>query len=375
MFYFCSIKKCKQFNIDNFFEYDIMNCMIKDIVIESKKISRCLPKDWDLKGKRYPLLYYLEFSKYVESMYSHLLDIKKYYEKDFNEDNTYTIQEYIDLFNVITRKLTVLLATDDVIKKIGKFGFFSPKDSFCVTSVFDLQKLDKKAFKISEDGSVVGFNDEIYKKVEPLVKKIFMIEKMCSFTTRKFWAKEITDIKDFCVNKPYKILARVVFPDNWRATKEEKEVRNYYKNKIYTSASIIDEKHTNNLFMYYDWKHEKAAILILSYDENNFVCANYFDSMSEEYINNKNPLFQPTEHSDVFKVDETTIDDRKHEFYSNATEIATPKGILNNIMECSEVNLKNPKVVGVIAPNALSINFAKKEAEKRNVPVFYTRIH
>ena len=349
--------------------------------IKGKKISRDLPKHW---GYDISDIFcstknaFMDFCRYVHKMQRALFEIKKFYKEEFNKDNSYTIDEYIGIFDNTIEKLNGLILNEEWLKTSKKNKTYLPLDkqnTFAISHREQYYKLNRKAFVFEYGSEMVGFSDEAYGEILSLAKKIFMIEKMCSFTTRKFWQKEITDVKDLDLqNKPFKIIARVIMPKNWRANEDNKTVMNYYNNKIYTSSSLIDEKHKTNLFMFQNWKHSRAAILILEYDDKKFLCADTNDSFSEENINGLNPLDSHAFYSTVSRIDQENVNENNHEFFSQAVEIATPKGIISKLWGVSEINMKNAKVVGVIAPNKISIEFAKEEAEKRNVPLFLDNI-
>lgn len=346
----------------------IFNCDLSNI-------KRKLPKRWevDVTKNQSTTNGLIDLSTYVMHMHRALLDIKQYYEEDFNNDNTYSIDDYISLFNLSVKKINKLLLNRyNAISSTNKDYEFDVENSFCTFMKFQYRKLNKKAFVFDKNSlDMYGFTDETYEKLLPLVNKIFMIEKMCSFTTRKFWEKEITKIENFEPEKPYKIIVRVITPMNWRSYDNSIVAHNYFKNKIYTSASLIDEQTNKNLINYAEWSFTKAAILILAYDNNSFVCAKETDTYSEEYINKEMPPIGNADfYSSVNLVDEEIKNDNLHEFFSKGLEIATPKAILENVWNFTEVDMKNPKVVGVISPNKKSTKYAKQFADEYNVPLY-----
>lgn len=346
-----------------------------ELTLQCGKISRVLPQYWNAtyewKNHNVKPNGLLGFAKYLQKIKVGLNDIKKFYEDDFNKDNSNSIDDYIALFNNILAQIDEILLDRTNAEKVKKTYRIAGKvDSSDLHYAYYKNLIKMNAFVYDDKNEMYGFTNTAYQKLVPLAKKIFMIEKMCSFTTRKFWQNEITDIKNFNLKKQYKIIARVMMPENWRPVSNKKFVEQFYQKKIYSSASIIDEKHLDNVFSTCSGKY---AILILKFDNNKFVCADSDDAFSEEFINGANPYSDRTEYTDVNLVDEENINEDKHKLFSIGVELFTPKGILNKLKyayQYSEVNLKNAEIVGVISPNKQSNNYAKEQAEKHNVPLY-----
>ena len=344
--------------------------------IGHKKISRFLPQEWGLERKT-PFTTTNGFKvlcRYTYKMNNALQNIKKFYKKEFNSDNSYTIDEYIGIFQNLVNKINDIVTKKSCLLDDKEYNEDLPfeKQRNFVTYERErkiLKTANKQAF-VWDSGEMIGFSKDAYLKLLPLVKKMFMIEKMCSFTTRKFWKSEMTKPRKIDMNKPFKLVVRVVFPQNWRNIDQSHNIADYYRNKKYVSASIIDEKHIKNLFMYNLWKHSEAALLLLDCNEQNFVCADATDSYSEEAIDGIIPFNDDFFASQVNRVDYIRRNKKDYDFFSNAVEISTPKGVLSEIKGVSEVNLKNPKIIGVIAPNKISTEYAKKLAQKNKVPFY-----
>ena len=336
-----------------------------ELVLSSKKVIRDLPQDWESvkEGTNYKQVD-VEFGTYCEKLYNSLLGIKKYYEKDFNADNTYTIDECIELFESSYNKILTILRpkTDEQAREI----LFSRPERFEIFK--NKKKINKDVYKRDSLGIICGFSNWGYEKILPNAKKIFMLEKFCAFTTRKFWKREITKIQNLDMKKPFKILVKCIFPYNWRMDGVTQDLREYYNQRIYSSTSLVDEKTTSQVFTMPTSK--VVAALIVDYDNKIFVCASNEDSFSEEKINDNNKLLYKVDYSNVMLVDESNTHKTNHKCYANAVETETPKNILNNIFSYSEVNVKNAKPVGVLVPNIESYNFAKQEAERRNLPLY-----
>lgn len=344
-----------------------------NVKVKDYNFTRVFPKSWEynLFNRKDRVNVLNELSDFCMLLYNHLLYIKEDYEKEFNADNSYTIDEYIALFNNTYEKIFSEMIVPSEVKRYKKKmqeyvdGEYINKKRFrfIKEDYFIKRKVIKDYFMYSK-----SFRDQSYNKLAPLVKKLFMIEKMCSFTTRKFWQNELTPIENFDINKPFKILAKVVFPNGWRYQKVTHELKTYYNKRIYSSASLIDQDHMTNLFNY--GKNSNVAVLILQCDADDIICASSFDTYSEELINNENPFEQKTVYTDIFLQDVSKIGDDEHKMYAEALEIATPKSILKHSPLYSEVNLKNAKVVGVFVPNKYSFEFSEDTAKKYNVPLY-----
>ena len=105
-------------------------------------------------------------------------------------------------------------------------------------------------------------------------------------------------------------------------------------------------------------------MLLIDYDDKNFVCASPTDSYSEEVIDRKNLLIDKKVFSDVLLQSDEYVNNQNHKFFAEAVECETPKNLLNNIKSYTEVNFKNIKPKAVIAPNEESLEFAKKLAKE-----------
>ena len=334
------------------------------------KIQRKLPKSWS--GKMFgfsnqPVNAIFEIGRYTEMLYKSLLAVKRYYKDFFNENNTTTIEEYIDLFNSLYEHIfKVLIDENNSNYKLFRTSYLNHNwNTF--GRFFALRKIkfyNYKSLKTDSCDSAIGFTEEAYKEVEPLVRKLFILEKLCSFTTRKIWKQEITKPEDFDPNKKFKTLVRVLLPKNWRLGTMD---ANYNNNRKYFSASLIDEKHTNCVF---NTNFENDyALLLIKYDDKKTICASNKDNYSEEEIDAYNP-YMLTEFTDVFLMKDEVIDGKRHKLFANAVETATPIGLLEEMDYYNEVNVKSPDVFGVIAPNKSSLPFAKAQAEKYGVKLY-----
>ena len=351
---------------------------IFEVKYDNAKITRKLPKSWKLHSKNTSEQVYgnLELAHYCKKLYNSFVGIKKYDEKKFNANNSWTIDEYIDIFNLLYKQIFDALINKKMAENFFNFqsnSFYKNNDKNQRFNIFEHIKTYKKsAFVFEKDGDddkVVGFSEKTFKIIKPLVKKLFMLEKMCAFTTRKFWKEELTPYKDLDLSKKYKILVKVVFSQNWRTQKLTKSLKNYYDNRIYSSTSLVDQNSTDKVFKFFAG-NDIYSLLLMDFDENTYICSSEGDSYSEEEINNKNPLLSKAKYTNIFLQDIDNTDGKIHKLYADAVETLTPNIVLHNIISFSEVNIKNAKPVAVISPNKKSLSYSKNKAKELNLPLF-----
>ena len=338
--------------------------------LASKKVIRDLPQFWGNKSQKPNDFRQVdqEFGSYCEKLHNSFLGIKKYYQDEFNKANFYTIDEVISLFDDAYSKIFNTLCDKNKVDSCAELDIYGDNKYFYAYKKRELCK--SQAYIFNGFDCACGFSNEAYQKILPYVKQIFMLEKFCAFTTRKFWERELTNIKDLDMSKPFKILVKCVFPYTWRADRITPEISEYFKERIYSSTSLIDEKHISNLFNLIRHGNGVCAGLIVEYKDKNYVCASDNDSFSEEMINNQNNLTYKQNYSNVMLVDNSFFHKKSHKCFADAVECETPQNILNNIDNYTEINVKNAKFVGVLVPNPQSYKFSKNEAKRLRVPLF-----
>ena len=349
---------------------------IHEVVFDENQIVRKMPKKWkDLRLNGCCRNVQGEFGRYCKLLFESLVAIKHYYADFFNANNSWTIDEYISIFERLYNKIlgvmfdkkkvkdalkieTKILGSKEV-RNYKRFGMFE-----------EVQLFNQKIYLHNSKGKIIGFTDDGYKKVSFFAKKMFMLEKMCAFTTRKIWQNEITKFEDLNFKKDFKIIVKAVFANGWRHQPLTKLLKDYYEDRIYSSASLIDNKTKDKVFKSISSYNceDNMALLVMDYDDNCFVCANKWDAYSEETIDGKNPIKLKSIYSDIFAQSKDVVDGKIHKLYADAVETLTPKFILDNVDTFSEVNLKNAKPKAVIAPNKHSEEYSKKLAEDLGVP-------
>ena len=344
-----------------------------DIRLKCNKSLKSLPKIWTTEDKDIPekeMFVMEDFSVYAKKLYESLIGIKKYYENDFNSNNIYTINNYIDLFNDYFNSLLSVLSPIAIhATEVTAFQALNGTSLDHDERFKLLENIvkDSKHFVFDQNGKVIGFTDSTYSKISTFAKHIFMIEKLCSFTTRKFWKNELTNFENLDLNKDYKILVKCIMPDGWRKEGKSGALNKYMQSKSYHSTSLIDQNSFYKTFFSFTGHY---ALLLIDYEDKDFICASPTDDYSEEVIGGKNLLKDKKIFSNVLLQDESTKDNETHKFFAEAVECETPKNILNNIHLYSEINLKQIKPKAVIAPNKYSENFAKQVAkEYGDIPV------
>ena len=347
---------------------------VVNLSIIKRSLSRTLPKSWgavDDNDSKYSLDGLSELGEYCSKLYNSLLSIREHYQAEFDRDNNYKIDDYIALYDSVFDNIRKILVKGDIYDKEKKYCdernlYFNENNRFEL--IKSQEKLNDRLFEYNKFGKIAGFNNETYLKLEPLVKNLFLIEKMCSFTTRKFWANLVTPVSKLDLNKQFKMLVKIVVPGGWRNQIVTPEVSKYYSEKVYQSASLIDDEHIYNLIAY--WEGKVCAGLILDFDANDVVFANGMDAYSEEEIDGRNPNLQKSKYTELFKIDLRKRNNKVHTLFADAVETETPKSIMQHLYDYNEVGLKKAKVVGIYAPNKNSLSYAKQLAKEYKVKIF-----
>ena len=149
-------------------------------------------------------------------------------------------------------------------------------------------------------------------------------------------------------------------------------LKKYYKERIYSSASLIDNETKDKIFNFNNSRNT-MAILLMDYDDNCFVCASKSDNYSEETIDGENPILLKSVYSEIMTQSCDEVHGKIHKLYADAVETLTPIYILKNVKTFSEINLKNAKPKAVISPNKQSVKFSQEMAEKLGVPFIYSK--
>lgn len=283
--------------------------------------------------------------------------------------------EYVDLFDAYYSKFLSLMydqsKVEDYQKRFSIDEWLFEK-RFSRDGLYDFTRFENIISQEKNGRILVSIKDEVYSKISDVAKKLFVLEKIAGSQTKKLWQEQLTPIEKLDMSKPYKILAKIVFPFSWR---EDNEVVtqakiNFMQKKQYQSASLISNEKNQN-FMYY-YGNTVSALLMYESDAKKVVSACVKDAYSEEYIDGKTPFLDQINYTDVGKIDELDSGSGHHTLFAQSTCVATPNFILNDQNKYNEVLLKQPKIVGVLAPNLQSVEFAKKVAKQNKVLFFGT---
>ena len=95
------------------------NCMFNENNKLDIKIIKNIPKNWhnSFKPMSDKVFCDIEFAIYCKTLYASLIGIKKFYENDFNKDNSNTIDEYIGFFNELYEKFLKLSIDENLINE------------------------------------------------------------------------------------------------------------------------------------------------------------------------------------------------------------------------------------------------------------------
>lgn len=338
------------------------------------KIIKNLPQYWEETNlqRQYKADCNHDLAEYCRLLFASLMEIKQDYENKFNRLSTTPIQDYIDFFNEQYSKIADVLLNAKAVKNFEiSMHANNPEYYTYITRFFALKESDcinSGVLKIGFDGKPYGYSDSAYAIIKPLVTNIFLIDKLCSFVTKKFWQEEITSLSDLSLKGNFKILIKTVFAENWRRDKVSPTIKKFHQDRIYQSASLIDNKHKYSFFG--SRNNFVKAWLVMGFDQKKFMCANSDDSFSDESINNANPLIEKNVYTDVLLQGCTKKGEKEHKLYAVAVEAITPKFLLKHMYDYSEVNLQDTKPVAVINLGGYeNTQFAKKQAQKFDVPV------
>ena len=338
------------------------------------KIVKNLPQYWGKTNVQSPYRAdgNCDLAEYCRLLFSSLMEIKEDYEAKFNRLSITPIQDYIDFFDDQYSKIANVLLNAKAVKNFSaNMRANNPKYYTYITRFFALREnscCNSGVLKIGFDGKSYGYSDSAYAVIKPLVTNIFLIDKVCSFITRKFWQEEITSLSDLSLKGDFKILIKTVFAENWRRDKVSPTIKKFHQDRIYQSASLIDNKHKYSFFG--SRNNFVKAWLVMGFDPNKFMCANSDDSFSDESINDTNPLIEKNVYTDVLLQSCVKKGGKEHKLYAVAVEAITPKFLLNRMYDYSEVNLQEAKPVAVINLGGYeNTKFAQKQAQKFDIPI------
>lgn len=338
--------------------------------MENVKIIRKLPQSLEDVNNIYKSYdkVLTAFFVYVNKL-SMDLDLVSYYNKNrFNSLDKISINEYVELFNKYLDDFNKLIFSEIGYGNFKKSYNSVKSISMSLLQYDTLKYLNPDIFEKNYQGKLIAIKSEYFNAIEKAAKKIFMLEKLCASTSKKIWNMDLTNPQEINLSKPYRIIVKKIFEDGWRIDNNKENIQKFSNDRIYQSASLISHKNHKKLFM--DHISSKSALLIYEPDSSKIVCSSQTDAFSDEYINNKNPYAEADAYSNIQLMDIVNINGNEHKLFARGTEICTPIVLLKNFESVNEIVMKNPKIVGVLAPQKNCEEFAKKIAKQHNVQYY-----
>lgn len=340
--------------------------------MESVKLTRKFPKKWGyINGRAREYVNGLAmFYVYCTNLREDMCGIERHDQKSFDAKNFFAIREYKMLFDKYLKEFNNIVLKKEKLDYFNKNAGKEKTKELLIELNENLEEyINYEKFNTNKKFKTFGVKNEYYDEINEAAKKIFLLEKYCSSTTKQIWNEQLTKFKKFDQYEAYNIIIKIVFPNSWRQELFiSKKIKKFVQQRKYQSASLMNDRSMFCLFNYYN--RRTSALLIYEPDASKIVCANKIDAFSDEYINKKNPYYEKTPKLDIKLIEKTNIDGKLHELYANATEIATPNCLLYNEGTYNEVVVRNPKVIGVLAPNKESEKFAQEVAKSQDVEYY-----
>ena len=325
------------------------------------------------------------FCELCSGIYLELTLIKYYDEKLFNEKSRISIDDYITLFNNLYENFFEEVFSDDY-----EYFYNKHKDFWLSAFRFNYSRLNLKKNKFEYEkrevakligetendvyvDTLIGIKDDYYDTIKSKVNPILILERELKFITMKkeFWKNIATSTSQIDLNKKFVICGKVLVEGGWRIDDKNEDVKRFSNQRIYQSASIINETQKDKLFVpsMFSGKPQNKALLIYKFDLNKICCVSHYDAYTDEFINGTTKYMEVTEHTDVQKVDEEMVDNNVHELFSYSPVFATENSMVNfgDGPGYNEIVIKNPEVIAVASLNYRSSEYAKKLARQHGV--------
>ena len=138
--------------------------------------TRSLPQKWPHQRKQYAKAF-RDLFEYCLELRLHLCALKNYDAQNFDDLNSFKIDDYIDYFDNLFGRLI-----ETTVHKETFFDFFerckTKKLDFSFAFSQEFSKIIKKDVFVSNSvGQIVGFNPVAYNNINELANKIFVLEK------------------------------------------------------------------------------------------------------------------------------------------------------------------------------------------------------
>lgn len=333
---------------------------------KDEQIARIFPKKWTMRrnGKKTISSAVCELAFFAQNLRENLVLASN--DCFATESQKKCFLDYIDLLdklyddflNCVCKKEILMAQKEEFIKNHDENDW---KAYAKFHGDFLKKMIDEKKFEFDEEThSYCGVKKEYYKEISSIAKKIFILEKLAESESKKIWKKLFTDPQKLDLNKQYCIIAKIVYEEPWRWNEENPTAKKleYDRKRIYQSASILTDEDHSRLFLYQ--KDDIAAVLVYAPETSKIVCMSSKDCFSDEWIDGKNHYENKTIYSKIFRLDTAEVQAENHEVFSNASKVASPDHFLSDIIQnYNEVIMRSPTVVGVIAPNEESVDYAR----------------
>ena len=318
-----------------------------------------------------------DFCSLCGQIYFEILQIEKYDKEKFNSISRITIEDYKQLFNNLYDNFCkeCFEDSDELREEYKQFGNYYDLELRFFSFMYNeqIKKFEYKTVKIPDYNTneemvvYVGIKEEYYDEIKSKVNAIFMLERELKFITMKkeFWGYEQKTTFD----DDYVVCGKVIMENGWRMNNSNIEINDFARQKIYQSASIINQNQLSNLF---DPQPEisllfSKAFLIYKFDIDKVCCVSHKDAFTDEFIDNENKFKEFTFHTEVQKVDEQEVDGHNHSLFTYSPVFSTLNSMLNCQEGYNEIVLKQPKIIGVCALDEYSQSYAERVAEINGV--------
>ena len=349
-----------------------------------KKSARVFEQEWilDPKGtiKNFPKGYSknadMDFAKYCKNFYMDLMKLKKYSEKEFNAISPKPIDDYIKLYNRLFGAYFDTVIDDIKFKNTSpmlKYDEDIPYSQWNKQTRFDYLEfyfhkdfIKNDVLEIIEGAylpmlgeylpDVMRFSNHIYPKIKKITDMMFELEEAIAETTKKLWEFIVdNNLINFDKNKPYGLFVKVV--SDWRKGTDNEDVTEFTKKRFTTSVSYI----TNSKSRFFRQTVDPTSLVGLVYSDEGFICGMDQDAFLEEYIDDECPYGEKSNYSKVMRIAKFG----KHDVYSIATKICSPRCTLNYHNNFNEIVLDTRKskpiaIFSVSKINGINVNERNK---------------
>ena len=271
-----------------------------------------LSRHFDNNNETY--LAFKHFIDYCQTIYDDIQNIEKYYSKEFNQNSTQTISTYKRLFELYVKAFYYTCYDENKCQNkeiIDKLSFENQIEHYFQNlSMLVSNRLD---FYI---GNKIA--PKYYSKIENISNKIFKLEDDIAEVTNTFWKDILAKSVDNIQTGKFSCLAKVLI--DWREDNATKELSEYMNSRYALSVSYI----TDYKSRFFGEINKKDCLVGILYCTDKILAGYHRDAYLEEFIDGKCPL----KHYETYTNIQRTNKFGKHEIFSKASKIATPRSVL-----------------------------------------------